>query len=107
MEATREREAVVERAAEVHHPTPKDYVKVAVALAIATALEVALYYVKLPHALMVSLLLFFAVVKFSLVVLWFMHLRFDHPLFRRLFLAGLILALSVYVIVLAIFGVLV
>lgn len=107
MEATREREAVLERAPGVRHPTPKDYVKVAVALAVATALEVGLYYVQLPHGLLVSLLLFFAVVKFSLVVLWFMHLRFDNPLFRRLFLAGLTLALSVYLIVLAIFGALV
>jgi len=38
------------------------------------------------------------------VVLWFMHLRFDSPIFRRLFATGLALALSVYLIVLVIFG---
>ena len=59
----------------------------------------------LPHALFVLLLLFFAAIKFSLVVLWFMHLRFDSQIFRRLFLLGLSLATAVYLIVLSIFGI--
>ena len=52
-----------------------------------------------------TLLLFFAVIKFSLVVLWFMHLRFDSPIFRRMFVTGLGLAIAVSLIVLTIFGV--
>jgi cytochrome c oxidase subunit IV len=87
-----------------HHPGPKQYVMVAILLAIATALEVGLYYLDMPHALFVAMLLFFAMVKFSLVVLWFMHLRFDSPIFRQLFVAGLMLAVTIYVIVLVIFG---
>jgi len=51
------------------HPGPREYVKVAIVLAIATALEVALYYMDLPDAVLVSLLLFFSVIKFSLVAL--------------------------------------
>ncbi len=86
------------------HPGPRQYVLVAVVLAIATAFEVGLYYLDLPHALFVGMLLFFAALKFSLVVLWFMHLRFDSAIFRRLFVAGLILAITVYMIVLVIFG---
>ncbi len=86
------------------HPGPRQYVIVAIALAIATAIEVAWYYASVPHALFVALLLFLSFVKFSLVVLWFMHLRFDSPIFRRLFSTGLALALSVYLIVLVIFG---
>jgi cytochrome c oxidase subunit IV len=77
---------------------------VAIVLAVATALEVALYYLDLPHGLFAAMLLVFAVFKFSLVVLWFMHLRFDSPIFRQLFVAGLILAVTVYMIVLVIFG---
>jgi cytochrome c oxidase subunit 4 len=96
--------AVAEEPELAHHPGPKQYVLVAVLLAIATALEVGLYYLDLPHALFVAMLLFFAMVKFSLVVLWFMHLRFDSPIFRQLFVAGLMLAVTVYVIVLVIFG---
>jgi cytochrome c oxidase subunit IV len=86
------------------HPGPKQYVEVAVILALATALEVGLYYLNLPHGLLATLLLFFAVIKFSLVVLWFMHLRFDSRIFRRLFVTGLMLAMTVYLIVLTIFG---
>jgi cytochrome c oxidase subunit IV len=89
----------------VHHPGPREYVKVAVALAVATGAEVALFYMNLPHALFVLLLLFFAAIKFSLVVLWFMHLRFDNRLFQRLFILGLSLATAVYLIVLSVFGI--
>jgi hypothetical protein len=44
-------------------------------------------------------------VKFFMVVAWFMHLRFDSRLFRRLFVAGLFLALFCYTAVLTTFGV--
>jgi cytochrome c oxidase subunit 4 len=88
------------------HPGPKEYVKVAVVLAAATAAEVALYYMTaLPHGVFIALLMFAMVFKFSLVALWFMHLRFDARIFRRLFVTGLLLAISVYMIVLVIFGV--
>jgi cytochrome c oxidase subunit 4 len=86
------------------HPGPAVYVKVAVILAIATALEVGLYYIEaLPTGVLVALLLFFAVIKFSVVALWFMHLRFDSRLFRRLFVTGIYLATTVYLIVLVTF----
>src|SRR5919201_4349463 len=87
------------------HPEPRQYVMVAVVLAVATAFEVAIYYTSIPHPILVAFLILAAVFKFSLVVLWFMHLRFDSPIFRRMFLAGLILALSVYTIVLLTFRV--
>jgi cytochrome c oxidase subunit IV len=89
----------------VHHPGPREYIRVAIILALATAAEVGLYYMNLPHPLLVALLFFFAIVKFSLVALWFMHLRFDARIFRRLFVTGIALALSVYMIVLLTFGV--
>jgi hypothetical protein len=41
--------------------------------------------------------------KFALVALWFMHLKFDSRLFRRLFVAGLLIALAVFAIVLGTF----
>jgi cytochrome c oxidase subunit 4 len=86
------------------HPGPRQYVMVAAVLAVATAMEVAWYYLSVPHALFVGLLLVLAVLKFALVALWFMHLRFDNKIFKRLFVMGLLLALSVYLIVLTIFG---
>ncbi len=87
------------------HPGPREYVMIAVILAVVTGLEVALFYIEfLPSAAVVTGLLLLMTIKFALVVLWFMHLRFDPPVFKRLFLAGLGLALSVFLIVLLTFG---
>ena len=97
----------VEREPELaSHPGPRQYVVVAAVLAVLTALEVAVYYIKaIPHPALVAMLSFFAFWKFVLVVLWFMHLRFDSRIFRRLFVTGLFLAFGVYLIVLFTFGV--
>lgn len=91
-----------------HHPSPAAYIKVALFLAVVTAIEVGAYYVtQLPDVVLVVSLLVMMVVKFAMVALWFMHLRFDSPLFRRLFITGIILALIIYTIVLLSFGVLI
>lgn len=78
------------------HPTEKDYVKVAIFLAAVTALEVWVYTAKSLAALLPYILVTASIVKFVTVVLWFMHLRFDSRLFRRFFVAGLLLAVFVY-----------
>jgi cytochrome c oxidase subunit IV len=92
------------------HPTPAQYWKIAVVLAILTAIEVGLYYVDQElelGALNAGLLLVLAVAKFIIVVGWFMHLRFENPLLNRFFTGGFILAFSLYAIVLGLLGVLV
>jgi cytochrome c oxidase subunit IV len=94
------------------HPSPRQYIQIAVILAIITLLEVLAYYVErgdvpvltLPRTALVLLLIVMMVAKFVLVVLWYMHLRFDSPIYQRLFLTGLILVLSVFLIVLLTFG---
>ena len=86
------------------HPGPRVYILVALWLAFATALEVGLYYLDMPDGLFIGLLMFFMVIKFSLVVAYFMHLKFDAPIFRRLMITGIVLAIAVYSIVLATFG---
>jgi cytochrome c oxidase subunit 4 len=83
-----------------HHPTPATYVKVAVILAIVTALEVAIYYVPSVKDFLVPSLIFFSVIKFIMVAGYFMHLRFDSPIFKRFFLVGIVLAFFVFGIVL-------
>ena len=82
------------------HPSTVRYVVVAVILAAITALEVGLYYTSLTGALLVSMLLFLAFIKFAMVAAYFMHLRFDGRLLRRLFVTGILLALTVYTIAL-------
>lgn len=92
---------------EVHtgeRPHPHDifYVKIALTLAAMTALEVSTYFANF-GGFQLPVLLILMAVKFVMVVLFFMHLRFDSPIFGRLFWAGLILALLVYVAALSTF----
>jgi cytochrome c oxidase subunit IV len=82
------------------HPGPVQYVGIAVILALITALEVGIYYLNLPDKLLVALLLGLAFIKFSMVAAYFMHLKFDSRLLRRVFLTGILLAASVYTIAL-------
>ena len=90
-----------------HHPTERQYVMVAIFLAVVTALEVWFFYIEETlGALNVPLLLILAMVKFVAVVGYFMHLKFDSRLFRNLFVTGLILAIFVYAVFLATLGVL-
>ncbi len=87
------------------HPSELEYVKVAIFLAAVTAAEVAIYYVSGLRKVLPYALLLLSVVKFTMVVLWFMHLKFDSRMFRRLFVVGIVLALGVYAIVLGTFGI--
>jgi cytochrome c oxidase subunit 4 len=89
---------------EEHHEHPSDwkYIQIAIILAVLTAAEVATYYVDLGAA-EIPVLLALMVVKFVLVVMWFMHLRFDSPMFTRTFVGGLVLAVAVYIAALATF----
>jgi cytochrome c oxidase subunit IV len=80
------------------HPSDWLYIKVAIGLAILTALEVAMYYVEEDlGSATVPILLVMMVIKFAVVGAYFMHLKFDSPIFRRLFYAGILLAVCVYV----------
>lgn len=103
--------AAHEHAVDAHespHPGPGEYIKVALILAVVTAVEVALFYVtSLPDGVLSGLLLLLMVVKFAMVALWFMHLKFDSPLFRRFFITGIVLAAAIYTVVLVSFGLLI
>ena len=82
------------------HPDDGVYVRVAAILAVVTAIEVGLYYTDLSGIQLVSLLVGLAAIKFGMVVAYFMHLRFDARLLRRLFVTGVILAGFVFSIAL-------
>jgi len=65
-------------------------------LAIFTALEVAVgYFTALPYGVKITVLIFLAVVKIALVLLYFMHLRFDSRLFALPFAVGVVLAVPI------------
>jgi cytochrome c oxidase subunit IV len=92
--------ALLHHGAEHAHPSPVKYVGIAVLLAIITALEVWMYYINMPEGLLVAFLMVLAVLKFSLVASFFMHLKFDSPMLRRVFVTGIILAGVVYTVAL-------
>jgi cytochrome c oxidase subunit IV len=82
---------------EAHAHKPNSfYIKVAVALAIVTGIEVALYYLDLGKWYL-PILLVLMLIKFLTVVSLFMHLKFDNKIFSWLFYSGLGLAVFVYV----------
>ena len=87
----------------VRHPSPKEYIRIAVVLAVVTAMEVGIYYAEIPRALLIPALILFAAVKFVLVVLWYMHLRFDSRTYARFFIIGFAGAVTLYLVVLLTF----
>jgi cytochrome c oxidase subunit 4 len=87
------------------HPSAKEYIRIAIILAVITACEVAIYYIEGAKEFLIPLLFLFSFIKFSLVVLWFMHLRFDSRTYARFFVMGLAGAITLYLVVLLTFKV--
>lgn len=82
----------------IEHGWPDSkYIQLAIALAIITALEVYASYAGWLGVLFIPTLIILMVIKFVAVVLFFMHLKFDSPIFSWLFYAGLGLAIFVYI----------
>lgn len=99
-----EREAQAEEVREGAHPGPLEYIKIGLILAVITAVEVGIYYVEAIEDVLVPILIVLSALKFSLVVLWFMHLRFDNRLYSWLLAVGLMLAVILMAIVLTMLG---
>jgi cytochrome c oxidase subunit 4 len=82
---------------EHEHPSEQKYIKIAIILTIITAIEVAIYYVDWMHdsGVLVPALFILSIGKFLTVIGYYMHLKFDSPLFRYMFIAALIGSLAV------------
>ena len=91
-------------AAEEHgsHPGAIEYAQIGAILAVITGVEVGAYYIDMSHSLLVAILVVLSVTKFTMVVLWFMHLRFDSRLFSTLFITGLFAALILFTVIIAV-----
>ncbi len=92
---------------EVHeHPTWKQYKWVALVLTIITIVEVWAYYIPsfVASAAFKPSLLIMSAVKFAIVVMFYMPLKYDHKLFRALFVGPLIIAASTLLALLFLFG---
>lgn len=74
------------------HPTPRTFIIVGLVLAVITAIEFLILYVKDMSSIVMLLLAALSVAKFVLVAAYFMHLRFDPRILAGIFAVGVTLA---------------
>ena len=86
------------------HPSMATYLMVAAILAVITALEFAVIYIRRLTPILVPLLLILSAGKFALVVMYFMHLRYDRKPLTFLFVAPLVLAVGIALAVMTLPG---
>ena len=87
------------------HASVRTYINVAIALAVLTSVEVASLYIPgIPNHILVTSLLAMSALKFFLVVGFFMHLRYDHPILRALFVGPLTIAVLIILAIMALFS---
>ena len=86
------------------HATVGTYVLVALVLTGVTALEVGVIYVRRLAPIVIPLLLAMSAAKFTLVALFFMHLRYESRVLTFLFVGPLILASGLAVALMTLTG---
>jgi cytochrome c oxidase subunit 4 len=88
------------------HPTGNTYLKIFVILTLITVVEVWAYYIPalVASPLFNPSLIAMSAAKFVIVVLFYMHLKFDHKLFRVLFTGPMIIAGATITALLFLFG---
>jgi cytochrome c oxidase subunit 4 len=74
------------------HASVGAYVRVAIILTLITGMELASIYIRRLTPILVPLLLVMSAAKFALVVLFFMHLRYDHRTLGFVFVGSLVIA---------------
>lgn len=91
---------------DVHHPTWKTYVIVGAILTLITIIEVSAYYIPAweTSRIYVPSILGLSALKFVIVVLFYMHLKYDHKIFRALFTGPLVIAALTLIAFLFLFG---
>ena len=86
------------------HATVWTYVRVAFVLTGVTVLEVGAIYIRQLTPIIVPLLLVMSAAKFALVVLFFMHLRYDSRALAVLFCGPLVLAAGIAIALMTLSG---
>jgi cytochrome c oxidase subunit IV len=93
-EGPRRRQGEAEEAHhEQAHASVGFYWMIGAILAVVTGMEVAIFYIPALGSWTAPILIAMSTGKFLLVVMFFMHLKFDSKVFTALFLAGLTLAI--------------
>src|SRR6059036_860064 len=86
------------------HATTGTYLRVAAILVMVTLIEVGVFYVPAFHTVLVPVLLVLSAFKFTLVVMFYMHLKFDSRFFAFLFGGPLLLAFVMTMGLMFLFG---
>ncbi|HXG15160.1 MAG TPA: cytochrome C oxidase subunit IV family protein [Calidithermus sp.] len=86
------------------HASVATYLKVAAILAIITALEFGVIYIRRLAPIVVPLLLVMSAAKFALVALFFMHLRYEGRSVTTLFVGPLLIAIGFVVAMISLRG---
>ena len=86
------------------HASVKTYVVVALVLAGVTLLEVGVIYIRFLTPIIVPLLLAMSAAKFALVVMFFMHLRYDSRALSSLFVGPLVIATAIILALMSLIG---
>ena len=87
------------------HGTPAFYAIVGLILAVITLVEFLIFYVESLGVLLIPIMLILSLMKFVIVVAFFMHLRFDNKIFTYLFFAGFLLAAVISVALLVLLAI--
>ena len=77
------------------HASVRTYVVVAVILSLITAMEFSAIYIRELTPILIPLLVVMSAAKFALVVLFFMHLRYDARPLALIFVGSLVVALGI------------
>jgi len=97
------------------HPTDQTFWKVGIFLAALTAIEVSTYWwspdrdnldhpnLGIDSRITAASLIIMMTIKFITVAMYFMHLKYESKILRRVFFSGLILAVAVYLATLSSF----
>ena len=88
------------------HASPAFYWAIGGILTVITAVEVSMFYISALSGILVPALLTLSATKFLLVVMFFMHLKFDSRIFSGVFLAGMVLAMFMTVALILLYQVL-
>jgi cytochrome c oxidase subunit IV len=94
---------------QAHHPSDRTYLKVGSLLFILTAVEIALYFIEdaleseWSLYLLIASLIILSSIKFVLVVMYYMHLKWDDRIFTWFFLAGMFVAAAIILAMMAMY----
>ena len=86
------------------HPGTVVYLIVAAFLALLTGMEITVFYVRALRPVLLPVLLLLSTTKFALVLMFYMHLKFDRWTYSAVFLGQLFIASALVISLVTLFG---